>query len=165
MITQNSLHREIDSNDCSPFDSSPFVYRHDEFLETTNARERPDLILSLQAQLIRWDMAGFAVQFLLIGGSFINQHLTANDIDGVGFYQLDKESNRLSQRKPKSMLEIQDEGRSSGVDMKLVPIDHDPMLLLRAAIYFGNLFSGDRRLRKQLQKPKDVWLVDLRTNL
>ena len=159
-MSTSKNENNVEISRLSPFSSSPFVLSLDEFLMTENARSRPDLVQAIQAYLKNLTQIGLQAKFLLIGGSFIDRFDVARDVDGVCFYQIDLQDKEGNFKNLPSLFRVQEYGKESGIDMKLVPIDHDPLLMLRAAIYFSVLFSGDHRV--PLIRRKDVWLVDLR---
>jgi hypothetical protein len=71
---------------------------------------------------------------LLVGGSFLRVTEQPKDLDCVLFYKADGDVARDLFRYQKGIAKV-------GVDLRFVPIDSDPLIALKSAIYFGTLYS------------------------
>jgi hypothetical protein len=101
------------------------------------------------------ELAGMGIQpqAVLIGGSALKPERLPKDLDCVVFYKGTPSSSHMS---------ISDwlvSMRKCALDIRLVPIDGDPILALKSALFFGALYG---RHRGQTDPGKGLLLVDCR---
>lgn len=148
----------MSANDLSkgPLDSPPFVIMLNDFLKTSAVKERPDLFTPLEVQMNSLIENGLIPELLLIGGSFLRDHLNAKDLDCIVFYSM-----KGNQNLPQGFMgNFQLSAKANKVDLKLVPLDHDPIMVVRCAIFYAGLFGRDRKIARMVPHP--VLLVDCR---
>lgn len=116
-------------------DSSPHVIDLPAFEGLFGHGPRRSAILeALRSWLLRLSSAGVAPICLLVGGSFVRAEDEPNDLDGLLVY-------RLVDRDAARALSVLQE-RVPGLDLRIVPGDADPILLLRMSCFFHTLYQS-----------------------
>ncbi len=73
---------------------------------------------------------------VLIGGSAIGPKPNPSDLDCVLFYEVIE-----GESPSKHLSKLQKQLKSRGIDARLIPIDGDPLLLIKAVSFFTTLYS------------------------
>ncbi|MFN7127789.1 MAG: DUF6932 family protein [Brevundimonas sp.] len=97
--------------------------------------QRADLARNVHRLIGRVADTGVAPYALLIGGSFADRTVDApRDVDLVMFYTGVAEDARLT--------ELQITAKKTHlIDCRLIPVDGDPLIVIRASVFFGLLYS------------------------
>lgn len=121
----------------NPLNSTPYVVSLSAFVAQDWGRARRGMVESLAAAVTHLTDAGLGVEALLIGGSFLDPRKKPRDLDCVIFYsrQADLDINLLTWQAGQ---------HSRGLDVRLLPIDIDPVMVLKMAVYFGVLYTRGR---------------------
>ena len=127
----------------TPLNSSPYVYRVGELeAEFGGSARRRALVATLVSRLEELERAGIRTEMLLLGGSFLRRDREPGDIDGLLVYSFDPGAD------PEARASLLDrchrQPRRNAVDLRLCPADCHPLVLVKRAIFFSNLFSYDR---------------------
>lgn len=127
----------------SPAHGAPFRIddenlRH--LFATNPARTR--LVENLQAT--RTALGQYAdVHAVLIGGSLVRPSIESpRDVDAVFFYAI--RAGADPDKAVPEMAQIASEAKLLGIDLRLVPVDTNPVDLVKAACYFALLFASER---------------------
>lgn len=100
---------------------------------------------------------GLCVDIAMVGGSFVEWgNPEPRDIDCVMFYSLSGNTSPDTA----TMRLIEQAANAAGVDMRLTPMDGDPMVLIRTVSFFTMLYM---RRRRESDMPRAILLVDFRT--
>ncbi len=118
--------------------SSPHLMGFEEFAEAFGGSLRRDLLLDrLRASLRQLETNGLSPLCLLIGGGFTRCGDAPNDIDGLVAYSLKPDApadwSMLLRR------------RVEGLDLRYVPADVHPALLIRMSCFFHTLYQSRNR--------------------
>jgi hypothetical protein len=135
---------------CTPLNATPYVVTLDRFLSEEWADERRVLLDRLVAAIDRLRKEGLGVELLLVGGSFLDPRKTPNDLDCVIFYSRPTEI-------ALDLISWQDEQKARSLDLRLLPIDIDPVIVLKTALFFGVLYTRGNEAHPQL---RGLLLVD-----
>lgn len=127
----------------SPSTSSPYVITDSKLRALLGVnpgrRHLADRLLTAKIELSRHCL----VHAILLGGSFVRLSKSApKDCDGVVFYSL-----RESSDPDEAISGIEttvNTLKSQGLDLRVVPVDGDPLVTIKAACYFSLLYSADR---------------------
>lgn len=142
----------------SPSRGAPYIVDSQTLVATfgTNAARR-SLIGRLQSARTQLSQI-CEVRAVLIGGSLVRIGVTApRDCDAVIFYAM--RSDRNADEVASAMGEVVGNSRKEGLDLRLVPVDVDPIDLIKAACYFSLLFASERG--GVLPKHGSLLLVDI----
>lgn len=122
----------------TPFNSSPYVVSYDRLRSVGKSWSgRATLLEALDAAWNRAKRSGIIVDAILIGGSFTALANPApKDIDSVWMYRAPGDTIDVAQ-----LRELQASFKEMGVDARFIPIDGDPIVLLKAISFFSLLFS------------------------
>lgn len=127
----------LDSIDLStPLNASPYLVGLTEFVTRQRDPGRDQLVARLQDALNNLRDMGANPQALLIGGSFLDSTQTPHDLDCVVYYE--------SETRPSGLARWQLKQHDRGLDLRLVPIDSDPILVLKMTLFFGALYGRGR---------------------
>lgn len=130
--------------------ATPYVVTLERFLSEDWADERRGMLDALVAAIARLRNEGLGVELLLVGGSFLDPGKTPRDLDCVIFYSRPTEITL-------DLVSWQDEQRALKLDLRLLPIDIDPVIVLKTALFFGVLYSRGSGTHTQL---RGLLLVD-----
>lgn len=122
----------------SPVNATPYLLRYSQFLR--EAKQWPGgrfrLVCELDAVKMRLESINFKIEAMLVGGSFTElKKPNPGDIDCLIFYRRDEEAD------PSELAEVQLSAKAKSVDCRLIPIDGDPLALLKITSYFTILYS------------------------
>ena len=90
----------------------------------------------------------------LVGGSVLDRDAQPRDLDCVIFYAADAAGGDLGW-----LGAFQQEQQAAGLDLRLVPADADPLILVRAASFFTTLYAASR---SGPVPPRGLVLIDCR---
>ena len=99
------------------------------------APQRVMLVSNMRGLLDRVVETGAIPYALLIGGSFADRTVEApRDVDAVLFYSGAADTTRLAK--------LQIEAKTAlFIDCRMVPVDADPLIVIRSSVFFGLLYS------------------------
>jgi hypothetical protein len=137
----------VPSSESTILNSTPYTCDWECF-SASFADEPRRLLLSELEHIIEEAVAsGIRPRFLMVGGSFLQPDRTPGDLDCVIFYEVDDcaaVGQTIKDSKAKS--------KERQVDARWVPIDGDPFVAIRSAVFFATLYSrGRRRLMSELR--------------
>ncbi|WP_313247191.1 DUF6932 family protein [Stenotrophomonas rhizophila] len=118
----------------NPVNATPFLERIDRIWEMGTDPIREQLLRRLASLLDILRAAEVEPLALLVGGSFLRPPVICKDLDCVLFYQCDHDPASLLQGYRCRIGKV-------GVDVRFVPVDSDPLVVLKSAIYFGTLYT------------------------
>jgi hypothetical protein len=124
----------------TPVNATPYLIRYALFQEAV-AQWQGRKILADQLDVVKIEIenSGFDVQAILVGGSFTELSLTQpRDIDCLILYssKFNADASKLA--------DIQKLARHRHVDCRLIPIDGDPLALVKLISYFTVLYSRSK---------------------
>jgi hypothetical protein len=122
------------------FNASPYCISFNKARRWFSDDRRALLLDRLVEVRVRASGLGFEIPFVMIGGGFLRPDHEPGDLDGVLFYQLSKEGFDVA-AEMKSLLA---DARANDIDMRMIPIDADPLLLIKSAVFFAALYAADR---------------------
>ncbi|HWU76269.1 MAG TPA: hypothetical protein VN043_07180, partial [Rhodanobacter sp.] len=135
----------------TPVNSTPYLIGLRDFL--IKARQwtgRKELIDSLEFMLDSVESLGVKIDFILIGGSFTAlSNCAPRDLDAVWLYRV-FDINRFE---PSKLRDFQACGKTNSLDIRLIPIDADPVIFIKSISFFSVLYSkkeGDMTLSRAL---------------
>ena len=122
----------------TPFNSSPYVVSYGHLrIVGRSWPGRGDLLDALDTALAHSKQAGIAVDAILVGGSFTAlANLAPKDVDSVWLYRAKEGAVDAAQLRG-----LQSSFKIQGIDARFIPIDGDPLVLLKAVSFFSLLFS------------------------
>lgn len=135
--------------DSTPLNATPYVAHLDDLREGTFLSNRAPFVAELIAALERLGDLGMAPVAALLGGSAIGPKPDPGDLDCIIFY----EQAPGQQVRAEGGAAFRSKAKARGLDCRLVPIDGDPVLLLKTVSYFSMLFSkkeGSLRIERGL---------------
>ena len=134
----------------NPINATPYVVGLSEFLRSDLPPAKAGLLGNLGAALEMLPEIGLRAEIMLIGGSFLMRDASPRDLDCVLYYSRETE--------PKADLaRWQADRRASGLDIRLVPIEMDPVMVLKMTLFFGVLYTFGREEQPQM---RGLLLVD-----
>lgn len=139
----------------TPINSTPYVSTLDHLRADAFGDESHSLVQALRDCLDDLSRTGATARVVLIGGSALDPERVPNDLDCVVFY----EGSPSSPDHPIGAW-LQ-RTRDARLDVRLVPLDGDPILTLKSALFFGALYS---QRYGEHDHTKGLLLVDCRTN-
>lgn len=127
----------------TPFNATPYVTDLPRFYEVfADEPGRADLTAALKEVLAEASSLGAEPYVALVGGSFINPAVERpNDLDCALFYRADREGHDAL---AEGLVALRKSGKARGIDMRFFPVDMEPVILMKIAMYFGALYSGNR---------------------
>lgn len=120
---------------------------------------RARLVDALEQAIAEADDRGAEIVALLIGGSFTDLRNPApRDLDAVAFYRAADPAAAVDAR---GLAELQKRARAAGADLRFMPVDGNPIVLIRSIAYFTRLYSEARPDAGQAGRPpRGLILVD-----
>jgi hypothetical protein len=112
---------------------------------------RLDLIASFEARLAELRAAGVDPVCALVGGSIMGDKEAPGDLDGLIVYRL--AADRPLTPEAVSLLRR----KESGLDLRFVPADAEPALLIKMSCFFHMLYQG---INKGLRRPSLLLALD-----
>lgn len=126
-----------DVSDSNPINSTPYVVGLGDFLSEPLPMAKLALRDTLSAALAKLPGFGLQAEIVLIGGSFLRLDAEPRDLDCVVYYS---RSGEIAGDLPA----WQAEQKSRGLDLRLIPLEMDPVMVLKTALFFGALYGADR---------------------
>lgn len=136
--TEKHFPAFLDSIDAgTPLNATPYIVGLTEFLNCDRDLCRARLVAQLDRSLNDLRNMGAQPQIVLVGGGFLGPSEAPKDLDCVVFYECETPvSPGLA-----SWLSKQ---QHLGLDMRLIPLDTNPILVLKMALFFGALYGRGR---------------------
>jgi len=133
----------------TPINATPYVASLSD-LRQKNALKHRGRLMALLVQCVD-DLRGRGVDPVaaLLGGSAIGPKADPSDLDCVVFY----EARRHGIRDFSWMAGFQMSSKAKGLDLRLMPLDGDPILLIKAISFFSTLYvknAGDNKIIRGL---------------
>ena len=127
----------------SPGRGTPYLAQFSEFEDRIRALGSRDQLLAALKSALDDLRTACRIHGVLIGGSVLRSSIKVpRDCDAIVFYSL------LDDIRPEkaveSLLKISSEVKEIGVDVRLIPVDTNPIDLIKAACYFSVLFAAER---------------------
>jgi hypothetical protein len=141
----------------TPLNATPYLAHVDDLRKGIFLSNRAPFVAELLAvldQLVNFNAVPVAA---LLGGSAIGPKPDPGDLDCVVFYE--QAASREVDAIGADALRRAAKGR--GLDMRLVPMDGDPLLLLKTMSYFSMLYSKEEG---DLKIIRGLVLIDCRTD-
>lgn len=124
----------------NPVNSTPYVAHLSDAREGRILVKRQAFLRELIAVLEELPATGVRPVAVLIGGSVIGPKPNPSDLDGVVFYELLTEESANVE----ALRAFQRSTKARRLDLRLIPIDGDPLILLKAASFFTALYCKNR---------------------
>ena len=138
-----------------PLNATPYLTSYECFRASAAVWPgRAPLVAALDATKRRLEAVGVTVEAMLIGGSFTElSKPRPQDIDCLMFYRWQHEDRSA----PGAALgELQRLSKHHGVDVRFIPLDGDPLVLIKSVSYFTVLYS---KLKEEDGDPMEAHLV------
>jgi len=144
----------------TPANATPFVVGRARFRALARGWPgRGHLIDALEETVAAAGGCGAEVLALLIGGSFTDLDNPApRDIDAIAFY---RQADGAGAIDAAGLAELQRRGRTAGADVRFIPLDGSPIVLIRSISYFTRLYSERRSGPGSAEQPaRGLILID-----
>jgi hypothetical protein len=122
----------------TPLNSTPYVAHLDDVVEGGIMSNRRELLRQLVVAVEELAKRGVESVAVLLGGSAVGPKPYPADLDCVLFYRLDQAS--PATRAP-NLAGFQRRMKARRLDLRLVPADGDPLLLIKAVSFFTTLYA------------------------
>lgn len=137
----------------NPINATPYVADLSELRDGGYLRSGAELLDPLCESISDLVATGAQPLAVLIGGSALEPGREPKDLDCVVFYTGSPADGKAS------IAHWLEAARARSLDIRLVPIDGDPVLALKSALFFGALYA---RRRGDTDPGKGLLLVDCR---
>ena len=137
-------------NDSTPINATPYVVGLGDFLSEPLPVAKRALRDALSTALKQLPDIGLQAEIVLIGGSFLQLDSSPKDLDCVVFYSRPGEI-------AGDLAGWQARQHAHGLDLRLIPIEMDPVMVLKTALFFGTLYGVSRDGSKDV---RGLLLVD-----
>ncbi len=117
--------------------STPYLTSWQDFVDGAVISADHALKHSFIAAIAELQFSGVSVEAILLGGSVLTPGKIAKDLDAAIFYSVPSNTDL-------TLIEWQFSKRRDGLDLRLIPIDIDPIVALKSAIFFGVLYTRSR---------------------
>lgn len=125
----------------NPINSSPYVIEFADFSEEFGrSAQRALLISRLDALIAELRRDGIETTACLIGGSMIDRDREPRDLDCAVFYRAAETVSSVGLR----LSEIGKQQLAEGIDARFVPVDSDPLIIIKMTSYFTSLYGASR---------------------
>lgn len=126
---------------CSPINSSPYRMDKEDLLSAFETDPwRRNLLGNLDAILDDLKGYGVVVPAFLIGGGFVRRLKDGSrpdDIDGLAFYRIKGAGSEAI----KALGAAIPKAKGLNIDLRFCPLDTDPIVMMKVAIFYSILFS------------------------
>lgn len=126
--------------DSTPINATPYLLRYSRFrTQASGWAGRDRLLVELDAVLAAVRRLTLEVEAILLGGSFTELHKgVIDDLDCLIFYRacLSREDGGVTE-----LAALQRDVKGRGIDARFVPLDGDPLALIKLTSYFTILYS------------------------
>lgn len=126
-----------DISESNPINATPYVVGLGEFLSESLPPAKRALRDALSAALGMLPNLGLQAEIIMIGGSFLRRDSKPRDLDCVVFYSRPGDLTG-------DVAAWQAQQKPLGLDLRLIPIEMDPVMVLKTALFFGALYGIDR---------------------
>lgn len=141
--TEHAISRGLppfltDVGQSSPVNATPYFLHYGRFLAEVERWPggRHRLAWELDAVKARVEALDFDIEAMLIGGSFTElSYAKPSDVDCLIFYRCRQNAD------PSLLADVQRSAKARQVDCRFVPLDGDPLVLLKLTSYFTILYS------------------------
>lgn len=136
-----------DTGQSTPLNATPYLLRYELFRDMASQwTGRAGLAAELDMLIQTVEARGLAVDAVLIGGSFTElDKPEIGDIDCLLYYRISADAVEVSLA---GLGDIQRAAKSRGVDARLVPLDGDPLALVKLTSYFTILYSKHKNAQE-----------------
>lgn len=126
--------------DSTPVNATPYMLRYSRFRsEAVGWVGRSGLLVELDGVISEVRKRNLSVEAILLGGSFTELDKSAiDDIDCLLFYRVDAPEDGCE---PACLGTIQRDAKARGIDARFVPLDGDPLALIKLTSFFTILYS------------------------
>ena len=122
----------------TPLTATPFVTTLSDIRSGAALGHRNLLMTKLLRAVDHLPDLNLKATMILIGGSTIGSKPDPSDVDAVVFYEA---QGNPSQGFAKNLATIQKTSKQNDADIRFIPSDGDQIILARALIYYGMLYS------------------------
>lgn len=147
--SQNFPHFVGPERASTPINSSPYMVALSDVRNGKVLKRRDRLMTIFLRCVDTLSARGIEPVAALLGGSAIGPKPNPSDLDCVLFYRADRDSIRDFSW----MASFERASKSDGLDVRLVPLDGDPVLLIKIASFFSTLYvknAGEDRIVRGL---------------
>ncbi|MDQ8756908.1 hypothetical protein RCO27_11790 [Sphingosinicella sp. LHD-64] len=130
----------------SPVNATPYLIRYEDFrTRAAHWPERNELAAALDRVKSHAERLSLVIDAIVIGGSFTELlKPSPKDVDCLMLYRRPG----LVEATPANALnELQRSAKEERVDVRFIPIDGDPLILIKCLCYFTVLLSKDKRAK------------------
>jgi hypothetical protein len=137
----------VPSTESTILNSTPYACDWDCFSATFADEHRRVLLRELEPIVEEAVASGIRPRFLMVGGSFLQPDRIPGDLDCVIFYEI-VDCATIGQ----TLKEFKAKSKERRIDARWIPVDSDPFVAIRSAVFFATLYSrGRRRLMSDLR--------------
>jgi hypothetical protein len=123
----------------TPLNSAPYVISMAQLEMLAADDVRREMVGKIGSMIRELSESGVEARILLIGGSFLEQAKQPKDMDCALFYVAGADGFDMNLER------YRHECHRSGLDVRFLPLDIDPILVLKTAIFFGLLYSRSKK--------------------
>lgn len=125
----------------NPLNSSPYLVDFASFRDAFGqSPRRTKLVDQLQSMVAELRTGGIEIIACMIGGSMVDRGREPRDIDCIAFYRCLGNPAEAGAR----LAQTARQRHPLGVDVRFVPVDSDPLILIKMTSYFTSLYSASR---------------------
>jgi hypothetical protein len=127
----------------NPVNATPYLCRYEDFRATASTwAGRKGLLAELERVRSAAEGCGVSIDAILIGGSFTDlSKPDPADVDCLLFYRRAAADNPVE---AKRLAALRLRAKAAAVDLRFIPVDGDPLPLIKSVSYFTSLFSQDK---------------------
>lgn len=147
----------------SPLNATPYLGRYKDFqIAAAEWPGRRELTAALEEVRATSEQHGVTIEAILIGGSFTELSKPApSDIDCLMLYRQADPARPIQAR---GLAELRREAKQRDVDVRFLPLDGDPLALVKSLCYLTILFSNDKHAigNRDIRIVRGLLLLDCR---
>lgn len=145
----------------TPFNAAPYLARYRDFIGiAAQWPGREALIAALDQVRHASETYGIAVDAILLGGSFADRTNAApRDVDCILLY---RQAVRGQPVDASGLADVRKRARQMGVDARFLPLDGDPIPLIKSLCYFTILFCQAKTGATDARGGRGLVLLDCR---
>ncbi len=150
--------------DSSPINATPYLQSYADF--RARAPEWPgrgELVARLEQIRAESEQYNVIIEAILIGGSFTELTKPApGDVDCLMLYRQARSGRAIQ---AEGLADLQRRAKAERVDVRFLPLDSDPLVLVKVLCYFTILYSKDKQAAHQadVRVIRGLLLLDCRT--
>lgn len=149
----------------SPGNATPYLTSYAAFRAmAADWPGRGELVARLEQVWAESERHNVTIEAMLIGGSFTEPAKpNPGDIDCLMFY---RQARTDTEVQAKGLAELQRQAKMIRVDVRFVPLDSDPLALIKSLCYFTILYSMDKQATDQadIRIVRGLLLLDCRSD-